>query len=157
MSKILLTLAAAFMPVLASVSWVRCKSSRYGDRDDRHHIATTSPNCRHSGDAVQLAVTGIAFVHVRAPTAILVLRCTGRMAPTAASLIGLAIPTAAGAQATTESCSGVALKGKTSTLKSSMPQFEILPHLPIRREQRYWDHRPEASQAPARPQSACSL
>ena len=65
----------------------------------------------------------------------------------AGSLIGLAIPTVAGAQATAESCSGVPLKDKTPTLKSSMPQFEILPHLPIRRERPYWDHGPEGSKA----------
>ena len=28
-----------------------------------------------------------------------------------------------------------------------------MPHLPLRRERPYWDHGPEASQAPARPQT----
>ena len=90
-------------------------------RMNRGDIVTANLIADSCGDVVQLAVTGIAFVPGPAPTAILVIRCTGRMAPTAASLIGLAIPTAAGAQATTESCSGAALKGKTPTLKSSVP------------------------------------
>jgi CRP/FNR family transcriptional regulator, cyclic AMP receptor protein len=35
-----------------------------------------------------------------------------------------------------------------------VPQFEILPHLRAPCERPYWDHGPEASQAPARPQPA---
>jgi hypothetical protein len=48
MSKILLTLAAAFMPVLASMSWFSCAKAADMDvlRANRHHIVTTNPYCR---------------------------------------------------------------------------------------------------------------
>ncbi len=35
-----------------------------------------------------------------------------------------------------------------------VPQFEIVPHLPIRREPSYWDHGQPPSQATARPEPA---
>ena len=45
MSKIFLTLAAAFMPVLAGMSWSSdAKAADTGA--SRHRIVTTSPNCR---------------------------------------------------------------------------------------------------------------
>ena len=49
-------------------------------------------------------------------------------------------------------------RAKRRTLKSSVPQFEILFHLPIRRERPYWDHGPKAfPSAPATPICSFSL
>jgi hypothetical protein len=55
-----------------------------------------------SGDVVPTAAAiGITFARGGAPMAILVIRCMGHTAPMVVSLIGVAIPTAVGAIAST--------------------------------------------------------
>ena len=87
MPKILWMLTTALIPVLASMSLSVDAKAADADlaRMNRGDIVTANPYCR------QLWRCGPAgcdwrrvFVPGRAPTAILVIRCTGRMAPTAA-------------------------------------------------------------------------